>query len=264
MMTSRIVGLVLLAGLLLGGLGGCNQTSKQAANAVTLYNIGEYPQSAAAMKPETEKKDENFVLNNCRYGSAALAAGQNAEAENAFMAAYEVINGVNTNNGGRTLGATLVFEGVKVWKGEPFERAMAHYYLGLAFLQKGDYENARSAFQNSLFKLREYAKESKESKDKDVYKPFESNFALGYFGLGFSYLRLGKPDQAEACFKQTVSLDPRLAPLVHDVQQPGVNTLIFVDAFSGPKRAAKGWNWRSTSTARRSRTGMRCARPTRP
>ena len=141
------------------------------ADAVTLYHEGNYPAAAQVIKARITKKDENFVLDNCRYGSAALAAGEIKDAENAFMAAYEVMNGVNTNNGGRTLGATLVYEGVKVWKGEPFERAMAHYYLGLIFLIEHDYENARAAFQNSLFKLNAYAKKD-DTKD---FRASESN-----------------------------------------------------------------------------------------
>ncbi len=223
--------------LSLAALAACNTTSREAKTAIAFYDSGNYAAAAAAIKPEITKKNENFVLNNCRYGSAALAAGDIKGAENSFMAAYEVINGVNTNNGGRTLGATLVFEGVKVWKGEPFERAMAHYYLGLIFLIEHDYENARAAFQNSLFKLNEYA-------DKDDTKHFrasESNFALGYFGLGLCYSRMNRSDLADANFKLAEQNDPRLAGVIRDLQQPGVNTFLFVDAGQGPRRAPKGW-----------------------
>ncbi len=236
--------LVALLAILLGGCAKDAAQSTNARNGVGLYNIGDYAQAAATFKPESQKKDENFVLNNCRLGSAALAAGQTEEAENAFMNVYEVVNGVKTNDTGRTLGATVVFEGIKVWKGEPFERAMAHYYLGVTFLMKNDYENARSAFQNSLFKLREYAKESKEKKEgnpADEYKQFESNFALGYFGLAFSYQRLNKSELAEANYKLALEKDPRLADLIAAVQKPGVNTLLFVDAFTGPQKSPKGW-----------------------
>jgi tetratricopeptide (TPR) repeat protein len=229
----------LLAALALaaGPLGGCNHTSREARNAYMEYQVGNFAAAAAELKPDTKKKNENFVLNNCRYGSSALAAGQLPEAENAFMAAYEVMNGTKTNDGGRTLGAAVVFEGIKVWKGEPFERAMAHYYLGLIFLIKNDYENARAAFQNSLFKVREYA--SKD--DLDHYKEVESNFALGYFGLGLCYLRTGKAELADASFKRAQAIDPRLGPVIAELQQPGVNTLLFVDAGKGPRKSPRGW-----------------------
>lgn len=219
----------------------CQSTPQHIKNAVNLYYIGDYTASATIMAPEAQKKDEDFVLNNCRYGSSALAAGQLDNAEQAFLAAYEVINGVNTNSGGRTLGATLVFEGIKVWKGEPFERAMAHYYLGVVYLIKNDYENARAAFRNSLFKLREYAKDKKGAPEQDQYQAFESNFALGYFGLGLCYLRTGQADLANQNFDIAAQLQPQLKDVIDQVKNPQANTLIFIDHGQGPKRAAKGW-----------------------
>ncbi len=40
-------------------------------------------------------------------------------------------------------------EGVKDFKGEPYERAMAFYYRGLLYLREGDFQNARAAFLQS-------------------------------------------------------------------------------------------------------------------
>ncbi len=39
-------------------------------------------------------------------------------------------------------------EQVKFFRGEPYERMMVYYYLGLSYLLKGDYENAHAAFIN--------------------------------------------------------------------------------------------------------------------
>jgi tetratricopeptide (TPR) repeat protein len=218
-------------------LGGCNQTSRETRNAILSYDVGDYAQAAAIIKPKTTKLDENYVLNNCRYGSCTLAAGDFASAEHAFYEAYKVINSGDTNDAGRQLQAAVVFEGVKVWKGEPFERAMADYYLGMLYLMKHDYGNARAAFQNSLFSLRQNA--SKD--DLDHYQAVESRFALGYFGLGFTNLRLGRTDLAATNFALAQKYEPGLAQLITDVRRPGVNTLIFIDAGQGPRKAARGW-----------------------
>ncbi len=218
-------------------LAACNETPHEARSAITDYQVGNFAAAAQLLKPATEKKDENFVLSNCRYGSCALAAGELPEAENAFYSAYEVMDSVKTNDPGRSLGAAVVFEGIKVWKGEPFERAMAHYYLGMIYLIKNDYGNARAAFEGSTFKVREYAKVD----DEKHYTEAESNFALGYFGLGVCNLRMGKADLAQASFQKAQAIDPHLAQAIADAQKPGVNTLLFVEAGRGPHKAGKGW-----------------------
>jgi len=221
----------------LAALAGCQTTSPEIRRAIAMYDIGAYPTSADILRAQAQKKNEDFVLNNCRYGSAALAAGRLDDAENAFLAAYEVINGVNTNDGGRTLGAAIVAENMKVWKGEPFERAMAHYYLGLIYLIRNDPENAQAAFRNSLFKLRAYAGDNPKP---DQYQQIESNFALGYFGLGVCYLRLHRTDLAEQNFALAERLQPGLAGVIAEVKRPTTNVLIFVDGGIGPQRAPKG------------------------
>lgn len=227
---------VMVAGAGLG-LAGCNDMPRAARNAFADYQAGSYAAAAAQLRPLAHKRDENYVLNNCRLGSCDLAAGNLDEAQQSFMNAYNVLNATGVNDPGRQLGAAVVWEGVKVWKGEPFEQAMAHYYLGMIFLLHGDYENARAAFENSLFKVHEYA--SKD--DFEHYSMVESNFALGYFGLGFCYLRLSQPDKAQAAFARAQQINPGLATLIAQAQQPGVNTLIFVDEGRGPRKAAKGW-----------------------
>lgn len=234
--------------LLLLLLPACTDTPAHIRQAVDLYQAGQYPQAAQILQPDAAKKDEDFVLNNCRYGSCVLAAGQRELAEGAFMNAYDVINGVKTNDTGRKLAAAIVFENFKVWKGEPFERAMAHYYLGVALLLKDppDYDNARAAFQNSLFKLRDYATDSKKQPIADQYKTIESNFALGHFGLGLCYFRQGDTQLADANFKVATDLEPELAGLVTAVKNPQNNVLVFVDYGRGPRRKGQGlWNSQS-------------------
>ncbi|HEY4328701.1 MAG TPA: hypothetical protein VGN88_03115, partial [Phycisphaerae bacterium] len=238
-MKFSVVGILTIA--IAGVLAGCDTTPKSARNAILLYDEGDYVGAATTLKPavdkEEQKASENYVLTHCRYGSCAIAAGNMDEAEHAFYEAYKVINSGDTNDAGRQLQASVVFEGVKVWKGEPFERTMADYYLGVLYLMKHDYGNARAAFQNSLFSLRENA--SKD--DLEHYNVVESRFALGYFGLGFCNLRLNRADLAAQNFALAQKYDPQLTQLIADVQQPGVNGLVFVDWGMGPRKAARGW-----------------------
>src|SRR3954452_9012371 len=196
-------------------LTGCAATKeeRQADRAVTSYLYGNYDRAADQLKPLADKTDENFVLNNARLGSTALADYDLDTAESAFLNAYEVINSTGVNSGGRGAAAAIFNEKIKVWKGEPFEKAMVNYYLGLVYYMRHDYENARAAFENSLFKLRDYG----EGKNKsDEYRGVESDFALGYLMLARSFQRLGDEQAARKNFDRVLELRPKLRSLASE------------------------------------------------
>lgn len=235
MAINRLIFLSLLPAAFSPVLTGCGPThaEREAHYAVIDYLHGDYDRAAAQLRPLAEKTDENFVLNNARLGSAALAEYDLETAENAFLAAYEVINSTGVNSGGRGAAAAIVSERLKVWKGEPFEKAMVNYYLGLIYYMRHDYENARAAFENSLFKLRDYG----ESKDKnDEYRRVESNFALGYLMLAKSFQRLGNDDAARKNFDRAIELRPRLQGVADFERNAKSNVLLVIDYGYGPRR----------------------------
>jgi len=218
----------------------CSDSHFRVREATELYYSGQYRQAAAVLAPLIKKPNSDYVLNNCRYGSCALAGGNLNHAENAFLTAYRIMNSVDTNTGSRVLGAVVLYDGFKVWKGQPFERAMAHYYLGLIFLIKGEYENARAAFQNSLFRLRKYSRPGRSLPPAERFARTDSNFTLGYFCLGLCNLKLGHPNLANADFQRAESLKPSLAAVIARMRQPQTNALIFGDYGRGPVRRPAG------------------------
>ncbi len=218
----------------------CSESQFRVRQAVELYYAGEYHQAASVMAPLITKPNSDFALNNCRYGSCALADGNLKHAEQAFLTAYRIMNSVNTNTGSRVLGAVVFYDGLKVWKGQPFERAMAFYYLGLIFLIKGEYENARASFQNSLFRLRKYSRPNSSLPPAERFARADSNFTLGYFCLGLCNLKLGHPNLARASFQRAKSLNPSLASVITRMYQPQTNGIIFVDYGRGPIRRPAG------------------------
>ena len=119
--------------------------------AVQDYYSGDYGAAANKLSKLADQTNEDFVVNNLRLGSVLLPAYELDDAEAAFLRAWEVINSTGVNNGGRTLGAVLVDEKIKVWKGEPFERAMASFYLGLIYYIRGDYGRATSPWRRSCW-----------------------------------------------------------------------------------------------------------------
>jgi tetratricopeptide (TPR) repeat protein len=213
---------------------GCQSPQEQQANrAVEEYFYGNYPHSMALLQPLAKNPDENFVLNNVRLGSAALASYNFDIAEDAFLRAYEVINSVGVNNGGRSLGAALVDEKIKIWKGEPFERAMANFDLGMLYYMHQDYNNARGAFENAMFKLRDYAD---KTDSKDQYREQESDFVVGLVMLGKCWQRLGRDDLAKANFDRARELRPQIGELADYARNENSNLLFIVDYGYGPKK----------------------------
>ncbi|MDP9172826.1 MAG: tetratricopeptide repeat protein [Planctomycetota bacterium] len=233
----RIIRTQLLTGMLIGLamlVGGCQSAAEQKADqAVLAYSMGNYDQARILLEPLARQTDENFVLNNARLGSTALLQYRLSEAQDAFLRAYEVINSVGVNDGGRSLGAALIDEKIKVWKGEPFERVMVNFYLGLIYYAQHDYANARAAFENALFKLRDYGTSDDKS---DKYSEVESNFTLGYIMLGKSWQRLGEPEKAQSMFDRAVKLRPDLAELANAEYNQESNLLLVVDWGQGPQK----------------------------
>lgn len=234
-MIRRPAQLVLTALLLACGC--ASPEEKQASRAVENYYRGNLARAQEQLREVASKPDENFVLNNVRLGSTAMADYNLPEAEDAFLRAYEVINSVGVNDGGRSLGAVLVDEKMKIWKGEPFERAMANFYLGLIYYMHQDYNNARGAFENALFKLRDYA----DKKDvKDEYREQESNFAIGLVMLGKTWQRLGRDDLARANFDKARELRPELSAVCEEPRNANSNLLLVVEFGHGPRKIRDG------------------------
>lgn len=214
---------------------GCEtpQKVREANMGVSAFYAGNFEAAGDRLRPLADKTDENFVLNNCRLGLTALARYDLREAEGAFLRAYEVMNSVGVNDGGRSLGAVLVDEKIRIWKGEPFERAMASFYLGLVYYLRQDYANARGAFENALFKLRDNARDGDRDDD---YARLERQFPLATIMLARSWQRLGDETQARANFDRVRQLRPDLAPLTDFDLHAKSNVLLVVDFGVGPRK----------------------------
>ena len=229
----------ILCGVLVLLLGGCGMSHEEvkAQRAVADYQAGDYSLAAKKLEPLADKTDENFALNNLRLGSADLARYDFQGAEDAFLKAYEVLNSFGANNGGRTLGAVLVDEKMKIWRGEPFERAMANFYLGLIYYTQHDYNNARAAFENALFKLKDYPDKNDDSKDQ--FKEADSNFVVATIMLGRCWQQLGRDDLARAQFDAVIKERPDLEPLANYERNAESNLLLVVEYGHGPERKTK-------------------------
>jgi hypothetical protein len=126
--TIWIRGLTILAACAL--VTGCGADKK----VLTYVCQGEYGQARAhvAGNITTNKGDRNYMLDRMSLCMVTLADGMSEAAAPTMDEIYEILRtqGVNAD---RTVASVAITEGVRFWKGEPFEQAMAYYYVSLYY-----------------------------------------------------------------------------------------------------------------------------------
>jgi tetratricopeptide (TPR) repeat protein len=205
-------------------LAGCT-TAAPNLTAVDCYYRYDFSGARDALRGDAYlANDEQVVLDNLRLGMAALADGDLDEAERALLAAFQLLSTAGLNHD-RTTAAVLLHEGVRIWKGEPFEQALAYHYVATLYALRGDFENARAAAANAMFRLRDFGG--------------DPDFALGLLMLAIATERSGLGG-AEAQLRAALRIDPDLAGLVEVLRAGAYDTLLLVDYGRGPDKIATG------------------------
>jgi len=167
----------------------------------------------------------NQVLNNMRVGVAAMEIGAFDVAGRSLESALQGIETVYANNARARRARSLWYEeGMKDFKGEPYERAMAYYYRGLVYLDKGDLENARACFRNGVIQD-SFAEEEQHRCD----------FALLFFLQGWASQCLGDREMARTAYGIVKQLRPDFSP-----PAAGDNTLVLVESGTAPRKLTDG------------------------
>jgi tetratricopeptide (TPR) repeat protein len=219
---------------LASGAAGCESASSREGRAAAMsYVSGNFGGAYKRLEKLAEEKDENYVLNNLRFGATAMVLGDVNTAERAYVRAHEELNATSVNDPSRSFAAAAFNESVKIWRGEPYERAVANLNLGLIYFQRGDWNNARGAFENALFKLRDY-----QDGGDEQFEIKESDFAVALLLLGKCHQQLNRPDEARRYFDQVVSLRRDLEGTVEAVRDPRVNVILYVEYGYGPRKIA--------------------------
>ena len=182
-----------------------------------------------SMHPLYEKElregPRNMVLNNMQIGVAAMSIEEWKLAETALDKALTGIEAVYADNDQAKKARGLWrAEGSKVFKGEPYERAMAYYYRGILYMRAGDYENARACFKAGI--------------EQDAYaeeEQYQCDFALLMFLEGWCSHMLGNEDQAKEAWNEFHEYRPGYA-----FPPPDHNGLILVETGLGPRKLTGG------------------------
>ena len=220
---------------------------------------------------EPKRSDRAYLLDRMRAGVLALADGQPGSAQTVFEEVYDVLRtqGINRD---KTVASLVLNEDVKIWKGEPFEQALALMYYGLTQAELGSWDNARAAINNSLFQLRDFG-EDEDGERIDTYEitrraveyeraieagatseealrranyldngyvARDSNFVLGYLLAGIANQQLGRTQEADDMFLRVLELDDQQKPLIVALRGHAYNTVLVVSYGLGPRKEGYG------------------------
>lgn len=208
--------------------------------------------------------DRAYVLDRARLLNLMLGDGYNDYAEPVALELNRLLRtqGLNSN---KQVASVLLNEKIKVWKGEPFEQAMALNWVGMHFAMRGDWDNARTACDNSLFQLRDFgtyenaegeavpydtetlAKKMAEGEVSDAdeesdtgYQLVDSNFVLGYLMTAIANQQLGRMAEAEDNYRKALYYNAALEPTIRELKAGRYNTIFVVEYGNGPQKRGTG------------------------
>ncbi len=229
----------------------------------TLYNaeFGRARHHVAAHLSDNTK-DRRYLLDRARLGMYTLADGYGESAVHVFTDVYDAIRTQGVNEGKEVV-AIAINEDLKLWKGEPFEQAIALAYTAMAHAQVGSWDNTRAASRNALFYLRDfgYDQQTKERLNQlalaqraaahdrgdpdgiDLdhgYAVAESNFALAYLLHGVASQQLDRPDEADDYFRRALQFAPHAEDTINAFADGDYNAVLVVSHGLGPRKVGIG------------------------
>lgn len=137
-------------------------------------------------------------------------------------------------------------EAEKPFKGEPHERMMVDYYLGVLRLQEGDVEGALAAFRSAIQKDRgqmllpvEVSEARERDRSEKVYL-FDDDLALLNFLAAKCYQLLGEPENAAQHLERARLIQPKMSALYELGMRPESNAIVLVEVGQGPVKTRAG------------------------
>ncbi len=226
------------------------QSAPRNIPAIRAYYQYEFTDAREALRGDAMlKNDEQTILNHARLGLAALADGDLREAERALGHTFDLLSTAGLNED-RTIAAVMTHEGVRIWKGEPFEQALMFHAVATLYAVMGDWENARAAAANSLFRLTDFGQyrtneqlARRAARDPDFldegYTAVDTNFALGFLMQAIAAEHAGTAGRDEQ-LDAALEIDGNLDLIIERIRAGDYDTLLIVDYGKGPTKIAYG------------------------
>jgi hypothetical protein len=235
-------------------------------NLVAATDVGRYGGARVALQQKlpSDQSNREYLLERLRLLILTLADGQPGAAEDVANQTFRLLRtqGINAD---KTVASVVLNEDIKIWKGEPFEQALAYTYIAIQKGELGQWDNARAAAANSLFLLKDFgqnergqemsnievarraaeadARQGEGAGDRYInkgYTPIKTNFVLGYLMSGLANRALDRTDEATDNFHEASVVNPALDSLSRELASGTYNTVFIVDYGRGPVKVATG------------------------
>ena len=190
---------------------------------------------AFAAREAVEGHVENEALLWNVQAQCELLRGDVDAALRTFGAAGRVM-GSWAIGGGEATGAIVGSESSKLWRGDPYEKAMNAFYLAYCYLQRGEPDNARASVKRGILADGEVADEQ-----------YQADNALLFWLAGRLSLLMGSPD-ADGFFREAEQAhafalrhgargEPRPAVLAEPTRG---NLVLLFECGMGPEKYGDG------------------------
>jgi tetratricopeptide (TPR) repeat protein len=191
------------------------------------FHDGRYAAARAGYEALLVTDGADDALDRNEAGTIALLQGDVDGARRHLSEGFAAMEDL-TSTTGETLGALVGPERTKRWKGDPYERCMNAYYLGVAYWLSGDVDNAAASFKAGV--LRDADSEKGEA---------QSDFALLWFLLGRAQKEARHEDGGRAALAKAHALLPK-NPWLDPAKNADANVLVVVDLGFAPLKVASG------------------------
>ncbi len=232
--------------LLYASLAGCSSPPQYAE--ADFHFFENRPQDLASAYAVAENDPSiNSLIGIDKLLSAALLAGDWGEAERiAELASSRVNIFLGDQKGERDSLSFFGREKEKPFKGEPYERAMVDFYLGLLRFRRGDHEGALNAFLSAMAKDRgnyrmpvEKAKAREGTSNEETFL-YDSNYATFAFFAARACKEIDEPEEAARHLADAKRHRPEMVPLFDRGMETESNVLGVIEAGRGPVKLQTG------------------------
>lgn len=217
-----------MATCVLLGCAGDGYTADPAVSRMMAMGDTSYARVDLAKRADNPSQPRERLLYNQQAMHAALLDGLPEAAGRRVEYVYDTLRTQGLNEANRADSFFVNEQGVRVWKGEPYEQAMALCLIAVADMSTGRWGNARAAAIESLSRL--------EAGGSGT----GSEFVLGRLLAGVANQELGRAQEAEEHFAAALRADNRIRALVDELRSRRHDALFVVEYGRSPTKVAVG------------------------